>query len=44
MRYMKYLALLAVLMLPLSYSQAQVAVGVGVNVAPGYVYADGPPV
>src|ERR1700722_680660 len=35
MRYMKYLALVAVLMLPLAYSQAQVAVGVGYG--PGYV-------
>ncbi len=37
MRYMKYLALVAVLMLPLAYSQAQVAVGVGVG--PGYIGA-----
>ncbi len=37
MRYMKYLALVAVLMLPLTYSQAQVAVGVGVG--PGYIGA-----
>src|SRR5271170_2193515 len=34
MRYMKYLALVAVLMLPLAYSQAQVAVGVGVGYGP----------
>jgi hypothetical protein len=42
MRYMKYFALLVVLMLPLAYSQAQVRIGVGIGVAPGY--ADGPPV
>lgn len=42
MRYLKYVALLAVLMLPLSYSQAQVRVGIGVGVGPGYVA--GPPV
>ena len=40
MRYVKYLALLAVLMVPLAYSQAQV--GVGIAVGPGYVA--GPPV
>ncbi|MFZ1159946.1 MAG: hypothetical protein WAO10_19325 [Candidatus Sulfotelmatobacter sp.] len=37
MRYLKYVALLAVLMVPLAYSQAQV--GVGVDVGPGYVGA-----
>jgi len=42
MRYVKYLALLAVLMVPLAYSQAQVRVGIGVGVGPGYVA--GPPV
>jgi len=42
MRYMKYLALLAVLMVPFAYSQAQVRVGIGIGVAPGYVA--GPPV
>ena len=42
MRYLKYVALLAVLMVPLAYSQAQVGVGIGVNVGPGYVA--GPPV
>jgi len=42
MRYMKYIALLAVLMVPFAYSQAQVRVGIGVGVAPGYVA--GPPV
>jgi len=40
MRYVKYLALLAVLMVPLAYSQAQVRVGIAVG--PGYVA--GPPV
>src|ERR1700686_2625567 len=47
MRYLKYVALLAVLILPLAHSQAQVSVGVGVGVDPGYVdlgYVDGPPV
>ncbi len=42
MKYAKYLALLAVLMVPLAYSQAQVRVGVGIGVGPGYVAA-GPP-
>ena len=42
MRYLKHVALLAVLMIPLAYSQAQVRVGVGVGFGPGY-YA-GPPV
>jgi hypothetical protein len=37
MRYLKYFALLAVLMLPVAYSQAQVRVGIGIGVA-------GPPV
>ncbi len=41
MRYMKYFALLAVLMLPVAYSQAQVRIGVGIGVP---VYAGGPPV
>ena len=41
MRYIKYLALVSVLMLPLAYSQAQVSVGVGWG--PGYGYAAGPP-
>jgi hypothetical protein len=31
MRYLKYVALVAVLMLPLAYSQAQVRVGIGVG-------------
>ena len=43
MRYLKYFALLTVLMLPLAYSQAQVRVGVGIGVGPGYIAA-GPPV
>ncbi len=40
MRYLRYLALLAVLMVPLAFAQAQVGVAIGVG--PGYV--DGPPV
>src|SRR6202045_5053310 len=35
MRYLKYLALVGVLMVPLTYSQAQVSVGVGFG--PGYI-------
>ena len=42
MRYLKYVALLAVLMMPLAYSQGQVSVGVGIGVGPGFVA--GPPV
>jgi len=42
MRYLKYGALLAVLMVPLAYSQAEVRWGVGIGVGPGYVA--GPPV
>jgi hypothetical protein len=42
MRYLKYCALLAVLMVPLAYSQAEVRWGVGIGVGPGYVA--GPPV
>ena len=42
MRYMKYFALLAILMVPFAYSQAQVRVGIGIGVAPAYVA--GPPV
>ena len=41
MRYLKYLALLAILTVPFAYSQAQVQVGIGVGVGPGYVA--GPP-
>ena len=48
MRYFKYVALLAVLMLPLAYSQAQVGVGISVGARPGYydepADADSPPV
>ncbi len=49
MKYFKYLAILAVLMVPLAYSQAQVAVGVGIGVGPvavgvGPAYVGGPPV
>lgn len=42
MKYLKYVALLALLTMPLAYSQAQVRVGVGIGVGPGYVA--GPPV
>ena len=42
MRYLKYLAMLAVMVVPMAYSQAQVSVGVGIGVGPGYVA--GPPV
>ena len=41
MKYLKYLATLSLLMLPLSYSDAEVRVGVGVGFGPGYVA--GPP-
>jgi hypothetical protein len=47
MRYLKYVALLAVLMVPLAYSQAQVRVSIGfgpVGVAVGPGYVAGPPV
>lgn len=49
MRYLKYMALLTVLIVPLAYSQAQVRVGVGigfgpVGVAVGPAYVAGPPV
>lgn len=47
MRYLKYVALLAVLMVPLAYSQAQVSVGIGVGpvgVVVGHPYVEGPPV
>jgi len=40
MRYLKYLALVAVLMVPFAYSQAQVSVGIGVG--PGYIPAGAP--
>src|ERR1700757_1093603 len=45
MKYLKYLAMLTVLMVPLAFTQAaqaQVGVGIGIGVGPGYV--DGPPV
>ena len=42
MRYIKQMALLAILMMPLAYSQAQVRIGVGVGFGPAYVA--GPPV
>src|SRR5947209_7963713 len=44
MKYLRYLALLGALVLPLSYSQAQVRIGIGIGLggyAPGYV--SGPP-
>jgi len=42
MRYLRYLALLGVLVLPLSYANAQVRVGVGIGIGPTVVA--GPPV
>jgi hypothetical protein len=39
MKYFRYVALLALLAMPLAYSQAQVGVGVGIGVGPGYVAA-----
>src|SRR5215467_15206066 len=42
MKYLRYLALLGLLMLPLAYSQAEVRVGVGIGFGPGY-YVAGPP-
>jgi hypothetical protein len=42
MKYLKYVAMLAVLMVPLAFAQAQVGVGIGIGVGPGYVA--GPPV
>ena len=42
MKYLRYLTLVGLLMLPLAYSQAQVRVGVGIRFGPGYVV--GPPV
>lgn len=42
MKYLKYLALVSVLMVPLAYSQAEVRIGVGIGFGPGYVA--GPPV
>ena len=42
MRYLKYFALLTLLVVPLAYSQAQVRVGIGVGVGPAVVA--GPPV
>ena len=41
MKYLRYLALVSLLMLPLAYSQAEVRFGVGVGFGPGYVA--GPP-
>ena len=42
MKYLRYLALVGLLMLPLAYSQAEVRFGVGIGFGPGYVA--GPPV
>ena len=42
MKYLRYLALLGLLALPLAYSQAEVRFGVGIGFGPGYVA--GPPV
>lgn len=42
MRYLKYMVLLAILLVPFAYSQAQVRVGIGIGVSPAYVA--GPPV
>ena len=42
MRYLRYLALLSIFMLPAAYSQAQVAVGV--RIGPGYGYVGPAPV
>jgi hypothetical protein len=39
MKYMRYVALLALLALPLAFAQAEVRVGVGIGVGPGYVGA-----
>ena len=41
MKYLRYLALVGLLMLPLAYSQAEVRIGVGIGFGPGYVA--GPP-
>jgi hypothetical protein len=42
MKYIRYLMLVGLLMVPLAYSQAEVRVGVGIGFGPGYVA--GPPV
>lgn len=39
MKYLRYVALLALLAMPLAYSQAAVTVGVGIGVGGGYVAA-----
>ena len=41
MKYLRYMALLSLLMLPLAYSQAEVRFGVGIGFGPGYIA--GPP-
>jgi hypothetical protein len=43
MKYLRYVALLALLMLPVAYSQASVRVGVGVGIGVGPGYVAGPP-
>jgi hypothetical protein len=42
MKYLRYVALLALLAMPLAYSQAQVRVGVGVGIGVGPVAAGAP--
>ncbi|HXB99346.1 MAG TPA: hypothetical protein VNU74_03030 [Terriglobales bacterium] len=44
MKYLRYVALLALLMLPVAYSQAAVRVGVGIGIGVGPGYVAGPPV
>jgi len=44
MKYLRHIALLGLLALPLAYSQAEVRVGVGIGFGPGYGYVAGPPV
>jgi len=44
MRYLKYLALVTVLIIPATFAHGQVAVGIGVGFGPGYGYVAGPPV
>jgi hypothetical protein len=44
MKYLRYVALLAVLAMPFAYAQAAVRVGVGIGVGVGGGYVAGPPV
>lgn len=44
MRYLKYLALVTVLIIPAAFAHGEVAVGVGVGFGPAYGYVGGPPV